>query len=557
VNRALVYLLLMQRKNSIVAFAKGLRDPKRMLGVLFWCGLFALFLLPRGGGFTNTTLRDSAQTSLPALFSVLLLTSTVNGLLQRGLTFQLADLDFLFPAPFARRELVLYRLCTMYPLALLSSAVFLALLRRMWNDWVAAFGALLLFSFLLIHLQTTLGLVATWLEGTFVRKVRSSLRIVAWILGITCAFAFFGAATGEPRVAEWIRRVFTFDGARFVFYPALMVADALNARDLAAATPALLRLFAITTASFVLVLALQVNFLEQSFQTSQQGARARSRWGRGFFSGEAPDGDVGRARTPELALFRGAGAIVWKNLVAASRSLRFVLYAVLSIGIYTAFVVARGGRDDANSHVAESGSVLWLGAIWPLFIHQYVAFDFRRDLDNLGELKQLPARPIAVAFAEVAVPTLLALGFQFLGILGVALFEPVALSTFALAAIVYPPATLTMMTVTNLGFMLFPSRQAAAAKGRGGGSTFSLVAFFNMFATLFALAPAITAGAIVAAALSSNFTDSDLFAADLSWSSPVLRIAMAIAATQAIVAGVLLWLLGRVYARFDVSRDHG
>lgn len=565
-NRALLYLIVMQRKNSAIAFVKGLRSPGRLAAVLVWIGFFALFLSSSSGGFSSAARRETAQAALPALFSILLLTSSINGLLQRGLTFQEADVDFLFPGPFSRRELVWYRLVSLYPFALVSSAIFLLMLRRMCGHAGASYLALVLFSCLLIHLQTILGLVATWIESGLLKKVRTPLRAAAWMLAIVLAFAFVGAATGDPRVAQFVDRLFAIDAARVVFYPASKVGEALIATNFVAALHGLLPLFAAAVISLVVVLSLQVNFLEASLQTSQQGSLLRARWARGFLAGDRASPTAASARAPSAWLFSGAGAIVWKNLVAASRSLRFVLYAVLSIGIYTALVIVRGKHgppaaapDDLpiDAIVPPRMEVLGLGAMWPLFIQQYVAFDFRRDYDSIAELRQLPLRPFSVAAAELSVPLLLTLAFQSLGILGVAFFEPISGSTLWLALLAYPPVTLTMLTITNLGFLMFPSRQAASSRGRAGGSTFSLVAIFNMFVTLVSLAPAIVAGALVWAARNAEIADraaSGALRVDVP--SP-LEPAFAFAVTQWIVAIVLLWLLGRAYARFDVSRELG
>lgn len=563
-SRALLYLLVVQRKNAAIAFVKGLRSPGRLAAALVWVALLALFLSSSGGGFSSLARKETAQAALPALFSILLLTSSINGLLQRGLTFQEADVDFLFPGPFTRRELVLYRLFSLYPFALVSSALFLLMLRRMCGHAWASYLALVLFSFLLIHLQTILGLVATWIEGGLLKKVRTPLRATAWMLAIVLAFAFVGAATGDPRVATFVDRLFAVDAARVVFYPAAKVGEALIATNFVAALHGLLPLFAAVVVSLVIVLSLQVNFLEASLQTSQQGSLLRARWGRGFLSTERASPTASSARASSTWLYSGAGAIVWKNLVAASRSLRFVLYAVLSIGIYTALVIVRGqhgapasGRDDLplDAVVPPRMEVIGLGAMWPLFIQQYVAFDFRRDFDSLAELRQLPLRPFSVAAAELTVPLLLTLAFQALGILGVACFEPLSSATIWMALLAYPPVTLTMLTITNLGFLLFPSRQAASSRGRAGGSTFSLVAIFNMFVTLVSLAPAIVVGALAWAARNAELADRAVPGVLRVAGPDPLEATFAFSVTQWLVAIVLLWLLGRAYARFDVSRD--
>jgi selenocysteine lyase/cysteine desulfurase len=60
------------------------------------------------------------------------------------------------------------------------------------------------------------------------------------------------------------------------------------------------------------------------------------------------------ARLPKLALFRGVGAIFWKNLVVARRSKRELILACAFTLIYTALLAAiRWGLRDAMSKGGE------------------------------------------------------------------------------------------------------------------------------------------------------------------------------------------------------------
>ncbi len=547
-NRALLYLVVMQKKNAIFAFFRSLREPRRFFGTMIWVGFLVFFLVSNPSAYTSAMDRSAARDALPALFSILLLTSSINGLLHRGIAFQPADIDFLFPGPFERRELVMYRLANLYPFALISSLIFVLMLRRTVVDGRIAYVGLVLFSIILIHLQTMLGLAATWIEGRFFKKIRFALRGAGLVLAIALGFAFVGSATGNSQISSYIRDAFSKGAPRIAFYPAAKLAEAIVAPSFIAALPSLLVLVSFAAITLLVVLSMQVNFIEASILTSQQGSLLRARMWRGFVGGDPSVEKAKSAKMPSLALFRGSGAIVWKNLVTASRSMRFIVYAVLAIGIYTAIIIARN-RAPQFSHGGPFGpgagsedsiltDVLMLGALWPLFIQQYIAFDFRRDFDSLAELKQLPSRPFFIALAEVAVPWLLAISFQALGLAGVAFFEKLTIPTIALATMIYPPVTLTMITITNWGFLMFPSRQAAASRGRAGGSNLSLVAIFNMFISLLALTPAMLVGA---------------FMIRLDYGA--MRSVACASAAQFLVAFVLVFLLGRTFARFDVTRE--
>lgn len=517
-------------------FLRGLKEPRRLIGVAFWTLCIVGFLASQHAASVGSA-RVTSTESLQALFSILLLTTGLNGFLQRGLTFQPSDVDFLFCGPFSRRQLVMYRLLSVYPFALVSSAFFLLVLRRATAHPGIAYCGLVLFSLLLVHVQTIFGLLATAVENRIFQRLKTSLRIVAWSLAIGLAFAFMGAVTGDEHALTTLRSIFHGGWTDVALWPAKVVSRSLTAGGWGDAWSPLLGLLAATFVSLLIVLALQVDFLEASITATQQTAALRARFGRGVVSPEAQSGAVHSAFRPRLPFFRGAGAIAWKNLIAVSRSMRFLLFAVLSMGVYTALLIARGRGIGAGEGGVQY-DIVSLGAMWPLLLQQYVAFDFRRDIDSLAELRQLPLRPISVAAAEVFVPTFLCVTFQALGVAGIALFESIEPATLLVVALVYPATTLAISTVSNLGFMLFPSRQASAARGRAGGSSLSLVALFNAIVTMVSLAPAAFVG---------------FLCVRFGQQGPVaFGVAFLV---QCAVNLSLLWLLGRVYARFDVSRD--
>jgi hypothetical protein len=533
VNRALVYLAWIQRRNATIAFFAGLREPRRAIVLLLSLALLSLFVTLQSLGRSTTLLATGARDSLSLLFAVLLVTSAANGLLQRGLTFLPADVDFVFPGPFARHEIVLYRLVTLYPVALLSSALFLLFFRHAAGNLLRAYAGIVLLQFVAAHLQAISGLLAVRASEARLARIRGPARAFVYLLAVGGAIAFLGAALGISELGSDLLPALRGSVWSWLLAPALAAADLVVGDSLAGALRPAFVLVATALATGAIAIFLPVDFLEASLGTTERGARRRADVGRGVVGAEPHHAAV-RSRAPTV-LLRGASALAWKNLVTASRSWRYLLLGVAFMGFYTALMMARVKGPGGGGGVFDAVA---FGAMWPLLMHQYLAFDFRRDLDAIPLLRQLPASPFAVAFAQVAVPSLLCLALQGFGLLAVAIVAPFPPFGFVLAAVAFPPITLLVMTVTNLGFLLFPTRQGAAGRGRGAVPAASGVAIFNMIVLALLLAPAFAVGWW------------RVLAGDPTWLAVTFG-----AATLLAIDALMLALLGGAFVRFDLAED--
>ena len=138
------------------------------------------------------------------------------------------------------------------------------------------------------------------------------------------------------------------------------------------------------------------------------------------------------ARLPKRALFRGVGAIVWKNLVVARRSKRELVLAFVFTLVFTTPLtamlwmhhdfVSKGietSRQDAEEF--QTGIALMLGFL-AFLLQRTFPFDFRCDGHHLVGFRTLPVSPFVLALAEIAVPTGLCLAFQALGIAALVIY---------------------------------------------------------------------------------------------------------------------------------------
>jgi hypothetical protein len=88
-------------------------------------------------------------------------------------------------------------------------------------------------------------------------------------------------------------------------------------------------------------------------------------------------------------------------------------------------------------------------------------FDFRRDGRHLLGFRTLPMPPLALALAEVAVPTLLVLASQAVGLVALLIFARFPWPLLVLLLLGYPAIALALNSVWNLHYLLAATRQAA------------------------------------------------------------------------------------------------
>jgi hypothetical protein len=529
VSRALLYLFLVSRKNGFLKLLRDLRRPKKALGISVAVVFFGLFLWAQAKTRGDGGLREDGRDALAALFGLLLLVSAFSGLLRRGLPFQLADRDFLFPGPFRRGEIVFYRLLSLYPFLLVSSVFLGVFLGSRLPNPALAFVGIVLFQVVALHLQTASSLAATRIGDRVFGRLRRSLRIAISVFGVLAVVLFVLSAGGSGSASDVMGDLVRSRPFRVFLFPASAAVDLGCASGIREALLSLAALLACAVVSLGLVLALPLPDFEASLVTSERVARLLARARMGAHAAEASERTRARGiPLPVLGLFRGPGAIAWKNLLVAGRSLRVLaMSAILSLLFLVPLVTgATGGRGGAG---------LLFGALLPLFLQPHLAFDFRRDFDHFAELKSLPVSPTRLAAAQLAVPVALALALQglFFGVL--AAIREIESRWILPLSFGLPAVTIAVLAVANLVYLIYPTR-AVTETGRpnpGGVAGGILV-------TSLAVAAAMLPGGAVFAALQASTFEGGVAAG---------------IAVQYVVDGLLVVALGRVFLRFDLARE--
>jgi hypothetical protein len=206
-----------------------------------------------------------------------------------------------------------------------------------------------------------------------------------------------------------------------------------------------------------------------------------------------------------------AGAILWKNLVAVTRTRRIRNAALALGGLGVVVAVLSFDPEGTLAEIAGWLAVSWAG-ITVVTGPQYVRNDLRSDLLKLDLLRSYPLRGWSVVIAEAAASTLMLTGIQ-LALLGIAylaflgnhsMVPDLEERTMLLgAAIVFLPAiNLLGMLIQNGAALLYPA-WVRLGSGRPGGvealgqNLLMMIAFVALLSLVLALPVAIAGGAFL------------------------------------------------------------
>jgi hypothetical protein len=252
--------------------------------------------------------------------------------------------------------------------------------------------------------------------------------------------------------------------ARAVTYPFRIMMRPLAAGTVAEWLAALWPALIVLLLHYVWVVRSDTAFEETAAELSLQRARALSQ----NAGNPSQEGAYGTSR-PVLRLGTSgwpAGAILWKNLVAVTRTRR-IRNAALTLGVAGVLVTALSFDPDGN--LAELAG--WLAVTWAgltiMTGPQYVRNDLRGDLLKLDLLRSYPLRGWSVVLAETAASTLMLTMVQF-ALLTVAYLAFLGNTTMVpdleertlllLASFVCLPAiNLLGMLIQNGAALLFPA----------------------------------------------------------------------------------------------------
>ncbi len=553
-NRALLYLWLTLLKRRVLGSIANLRRPTSLIGFVALMSFLAfLFHYRHAEVFAQLT-------RPPSLFGgalLMLCGSLYMGFRQRGLVFEPPDLEFLFTAPFTRRQIIIYRLLPNYLYTVAQSLVFLAIFSSHLKHPFLVAACLTLLQIACFHISSAAAIYAGNIRDD------SHYRLRWMMLGVFAFITVFYFRWGWD--FHVVPALANSAPAKLLFYPAVSVPDlalpslaslwafdlgkpfAFFTRDFWHAALWLGLFTAVAAATLWALLKLKGDIFEASLANTSHAAEKRARLQQGQSLASSQPYSTRSFPLPSLPVFRGFGAIIWKNLVVAARCRRELTVAAVFTLIYTGFLVGLrwalhhamdGGGDLPPSEVrAFDESLVSLLFFLPFFLQRSFPFDFRRDGQHLVGFRTLPANPLALTLAELAVPTGLCLLFQAIGMAILLAFARFEWYLVLLLLLVYPLVVLAINSVWNLHYLLAATRRAGG-RPESASPVGTIMVVALSFLVLF---PAVWTAQFVGRRVPGHLDVPIGFGVAL--------------AVQCVVDFSLLLLLARIFRRFEVSRE--
>jgi ABC-2 type transport system permease protein len=485
------YLAWHSAHNRIIRQLRHLRSPRYMAALLL--GMAYIWFMVAGQRRAPAAGQMPDPMALELIGALALMGavawSWVFGVERRVLAFTPAEVAFLFSGPVSRRGLVQFKLLHNQLLILFNALLWTLILSRERfgvSPWLRVISIWVLLTTLSFH-RLGASFVRTSISEHGRLGARHRIVSLAVLGGVLIALTWSIAdalpqivAAGQDDVRLFFNAV--MDASRRPLPSALTYPFRLLVRPLAAHTvsdwmhaiwPALLLL----GFHYLWVVRSDTSFEETAAEVSLKRAKALA--GRGG----APAYPLLRSGKTSAPLFPlapvgwPAGGILWKNLVAVTRTRR-VRNAAVALGV--AGVIVAALSFEPNGTLAEMAG--WLAATWACIMiligPQWVRNDLRGDLLKLDLLRSYPLRGWSVVLAEAAASTVMLTAIQFT-LLGIAylafLGNPTVTpkieqrSLLLLLAVIYLPGiNLLGMLIQNGAALLYPG-WVRLGTGRAGG----------------------------------------------------------------------------------------
>jgi putative ABC exporter len=560
------YLAWRSGRNRIARQLRHLRSPRYLAALLLGLAYVWFMVIGQRPGPAAGETPDPRTLELVGAVALMgaVAWGWIFGVERRVLAFSPAEVTFLFSGPVSRRGLIQFKLLHSQLLILFNSLLWTLILSRERfgaSAWLRVISIWVLLTTLSLH-RLGASFVRTSLSEhgrlgarhRIVSLVTLGLVLVALAWSVADALPTIVAARSEgPR--EFLTALRDAAGAplpKAITYPFRVIVRPLTAHSaadwLGALWPALLLL----TLHYVWVVRSDSAFEETAAEVSLQRARALAARRR---DDSTPLAGPRRTSRPLFRLAPSgwpAGAILWKNLVAATRTRR-VRNGV--IALTAAGIIVSALSFEPEGTLAEIAG--WLAATWAgiavVIGPQWVRNDLRGDLLKLDLLRSYPLRGWSVVIAEAAASTLVLTAIQlsllviaYLAFLGNQTMMPdlEERTLLLLAAVVYLPGiNLLGMLIQNAAALLYPA-WVRLGSGRPGGvealgqNLLMMVVFVALLVLLLALPATLGGGAYLL--LRSPMND---------WAA--LPATVLVLGTIAFEAALVVEWMGGVFERTD------
>jgi hypothetical protein len=466
-HSALWLLIRLQMRGWVRYLGRSVRTVKGALLVVvglivFVPFLFLVLLAPARevGGFNPEGVRCLGPVLLLSYCLLNVLTSAG----ERAIYFSPAEINFLFPGPFTRRQLLGYKILMTLAVGL-PTTLLMALMIRVRGTWfLASYLSLLLMITFLQLFSMAIMLLASAVGSHLASRGRQLALAITLVLGglvLVQAGVLEGGCTFQE-LAERTRHTRTW---QIVSRPLGWFFELMLAQDVWTLVRYTVLGLAVNLALVGVVFALDAQYLEAAAASSARlYARIQRLRGRSVEGPDVPPASRARLGIPSMPWWGGIGPIVWRQATAALRGSARLL---LILGILGAVLVVpllaskpNGGADQEAIPILF-GLVVWL----TIFLTALVSFDFRGDIDRIGALKTLPIPAWRIVLGQLLIPVLLLSFIHWLALGIIALLHGPSAQGAALAALFVVPINFVLIALENLLFLLFPVRLMASTPG--------------------------------------------------------------------------------------------
>jgi hypothetical protein len=506
-----------------------------IFGMMFGPNLVMAFKLHDAGLAGRSA--DSFGEVITVVMFLYVVLSVVTSLGERAIYFSPSDVDVLFPAPFSRRQILLYKILGSVTAALYVSLIVSVSLMMHIRSWPAAAVGCFLAYLMMNSLTICAQLIAQNVgERAFTRARRLLLGGV--IIAAAVALGQVASRGLDGSWQETLLRARHSPPAEVLLAPFAVFAKIITAERLIPDAIGWAALGAtLIVGIYALAVWLDANYLETAVRVSQQmQERKRRLMSEGAFAAPSKRA-VQSSRLRQPPWLGGAGPLLWRQAIQLRRGGRgaVVVIAIVMLAVGTPFAIGASHSKELLKILPHF--IIGIAAYATFLYSSQAPFGFRGDYGRMDLLKSLPIRPLAMACGQTLVITLVVTLLDWAVFVATAVFVPSAAAELLAAGLFVLPFNWIMFGTESFLFLLYPS--PLVATGSEGFLKMGRVMLF-MIAKFFVLA-ACAAEAGVPAAIVFLITKSMAAACIVAWLALLLP-----------AFGILL-LIAWAYRRFDVS----
>ena len=455
--------------------------------------------------------------------------------------------EFLIAAPVTRNDLVSYRLMSIVTAAALKSLCFGLVMIPDLAMWPFGFlGMFLALTFLdLIRMTTE---VVTWgvTKATFYKIRTAVLAIAAAVVisGATMSLAN-GPTENSSLAIGLIFRFFmsiielrhTWPGqiavAPFTIFSQIILADTIS-------WGLIVRL--IGAATFVTGLAwLLIRWDRRFGQLRHQREIADFPKHVASHKEQLAIGSKARSVTRVPTAGMGIAALMWRQFRGMMHYRSSILISMVLPGFLSLLPLLTPSSSNTELLIQVVGSLVFYSF---LLMPAALRFDFRRDVDRFAVLKSFPISPLRLTIGQLTAPILVCTLFQFVVMLICMALRPFPIGWLVGCSLLLLTVNLLIFGLENLIFLLYPYRP----NQEGVGVFMRSILTFTAKGILFLLG---VVGMVAWISVCGYFSKS----MGLTGFANVFVFAGGMAAMLTSIGVALVWLVARVYDRFDPSQD--